>query len=298
MSHGFAAQTERAARVCQTCKSRKKRCDKVTPTCGYCAKRGLDCVYESSDQGSEASSDPNRTYEQRITDTEERCNLYTVLLLPSLISSRSIVGEHPTLNESVARNVRCFFERIGLSPYQACERFLQNFQRWLQVIAPHRLRQATATYPHATTRADVSVLLLAMCLVTMRTHAGPSVPTSANHATVYVAVKTLYAQVQALIQTSMSLVQAGVIISAYEYASGRIDSAYISIGVNIRMARAVSMDTAHIEITAREDGASSLAVEKWNVWWAIIVLERFVSSLLVNFHFTKTLLICPKIHFA
>ncbi|KAF4930627.1 hypothetical protein CGCVW01_v000803 [Colletotrichum viniferum] len=34
-----------AAQVCLTCKARKKKCDKLLPSCGYCGRKGLRCRY-------------------------------------------------------------------------------------------------------------------------------------------------------------------------------------------------------------------------------------------------------------
>jgi Fungal Zn(2)-Cys(6) binuclear cluster domain len=35
-----------AKQVCSTCKTRKKGCDKQLPSCGYCSKRNLRCIYD------------------------------------------------------------------------------------------------------------------------------------------------------------------------------------------------------------------------------------------------------------
>jgi hypothetical protein len=37
----------RGITACQKCRSRKTRCDNQRPSCGYCAKLGVSCLYES-----------------------------------------------------------------------------------------------------------------------------------------------------------------------------------------------------------------------------------------------------------
>ncbi|KAF4438153.1 hypothetical protein F53441_12845 [Fusarium austroafricanum] len=89
-------------------------------------------------------------------------------------------------------------------------------------------------------------------------------------------VKTLYAQVQAAMQTSTALVQAGVIISAYEYASGQIDAAYISIAACIRMAQVLGINVAYNNLADSQEQMRRQAMGHWNLWWSTIILERFI----------------------
>ncbi|TDZ20131.1 Transcription factor gsfR2 [Colletotrichum orbiculare MAFF 240422] len=42
---GGRCMASHAAQVCLTCKSRKKKCDKALPGCGYCLRKNLSCRY-------------------------------------------------------------------------------------------------------------------------------------------------------------------------------------------------------------------------------------------------------------
>jgi hypothetical protein len=179
-----------------------------------------------------------------------------------------------TLDKTMSYHMHYLYKVVGQSPLEAGKRFLENFQRWLPIIAPRRLHELIELSERGLPGADVSVLLLSICLVTMRSGgdlAGPFV----HHTAVHVAVKTLYAQVQASMHANTALVRAGVIISAYEYASGQIDSASISIAACIRMAQVIGIGIAYDRLGAVQEETRLQAMADWNLWWSIIVLERF-----------------------
>ncbi|KAL7759185.1 hypothetical protein ACKLNR_011612 [Fusarium oxysporum f. sp. zingiberi] len=248
---------QRAPRVCRICKAKKKACGKELPTCSYCFKRGFDCVYED-----ESDTPP-------ISDNvAEVLKPWSLTLFPMSISTT-------TLDRTMAYHLHYFYKVVGQSPLQAGKRFLDNFQRWLPVIAPRRLDEYIELSKRGLVGADVSILLLSICLVTLRS-GGDLADPLVHHTAVHTTVKTLYAQVQAMMHASASLVQAGIILSAYEYASGQIDSAFISIAACIRMAQVVGVDTAYNRLGAVQEEARLQATSEWNLWWSTIVLERFI----------------------
>ncbi|KAF5715486.1 hypothetical protein FGLOB1_3019 [Fusarium globosum] len=266
--------SQRAPRVCRICRIKKKACGKELPTCSYCFKRGFDCVYES-----ESDTSP-------INDVvAEVFKPWSLTLFPMSISTA-------TLDRTMAYHMQYLHKAVGQSPLQAGQRFLDNFQRWLPIIAPRRLHEHIELSEQGLPGADVSILLLSICLVTLRSGGDlddPFLHSSAVHAT----VKTLYAQVQAITHASIALVQAGVVLSAYEYASGQIDSAYISIAACIRMAQVVDVDTAYEKLGATQEETRLQATSEWNLWWSIIVLERFILLEHSNTGRRNPIAICP-----
>jgi hypothetical protein len=46
--HGNIANAGAEALACVTCRSRKLKCDRVTPVCSRCAKANIECVYPES----------------------------------------------------------------------------------------------------------------------------------------------------------------------------------------------------------------------------------------------------------
>jgi hypothetical protein len=247
---------QRAPRVCRICKIKKKACGKELPVCSYCFKRGFDCVYENESDTPKHSDSGGEVFKP-----------WSLTLFPMSISTA-------TLDKTMSYHMHYLYKVVGQSPLEAGKRFLENFQRWLPIIAPRRLHELIELSERGLPGADVSVLLLSICLVTMRSGgdlAGPFV----HHTAVHVAVKTLYAQVQASMHANTALVRAGVIISAYEYASGQIDSASISIAACIRMAQVIGIGIAYDRLGAVQEETRLQAMADWNLWWSIIVLERF-----------------------
>ncbi|KAF5982128.1 hypothetical protein FCOIX_3892 [Fusarium coicis] len=248
---------QRASRVCRICKAKKKACGKELPTCSYCFKRGFDCIYDTESDTPPMSDDVAEVFKP-----------WSLTLFPMAVSTA-------TLDRTMAYHMHYLYRVVGQSPLQAGKRFLDNFQRWLPIIAPRHLHEHIDLSERGLPGADVSVLLLAICLVTVRSGGDLGDPLF-HHSAVHVTVKTLYAQVQAMMHASVALIQAGVILSAYEYASCQIDSAYISIAACIRMAQVVGVDTACKKLGAVQEETRLQATSEWNLWWSIIVLERFI----------------------
>ncbi|KAF5723465.1 hypothetical protein FMUND_1789 [Fusarium mundagurra] len=266
---------QRAPRVCWICKAKKKACGKELPTCSYCFKRGFDCVYDTESDTPPISDDVAEVFKP-----------WSLTLFPMTVSTT-------TLDRTMAYHMHYMYRVVGQSPLQAGKRFLDNFQRWLPIIAPRRLHENIELSERGLPGADVSVLLLSICLVTLRSGGDLDDP-FLHHSAVHVTVKTLYAQVQAIMHASIALVQAGLIISAYEYASSQIDSAYISIAACIRMAQVVGIDAVYEKLGAVQEETRLQATSEWNLWWSIIVLERFI---LLEYNSTERrdpIAVCPS----
>ncbi|KAI1140225.1 hypothetical protein F5Y05DRAFT_377590 [Hypoxylon sp. FL0543] len=276
-----------AQRVCSTCKLRKKGCDKKLPVCGYCAKRGLQCTYHDNDSGILFGPAPSKDgivamslpawQRQRLSLSEGTPNLVASLLQPGLFNAPLLAGGLSPIDETVFQQVCSIYQSLRLTFHEASTRFFQNFQSWLPIITPERLYPAIVAAEYRTPSADLSILLLSICLVTTRPHDDTSTQAT-GPAALYVLVKMLYAQVQAIVQATTLLTQAGLIISAYEYASSQLDSAYVSIGACARMGQTIGIDKAGLRLAETHTDAESRlkAMEQWNLWWGIIILERFI----------------------
>ncbi|KAI1418488.1 hypothetical protein F5Y13DRAFT_196297 [Hypoxylon sp. FL1857] len=279
---------DHAQRVCSTCKQRKKGCDKKLPICGYCAKRGLSCNYYDNDSGILFGPAPSKDgvvgislpawQRQRLSQAEGTSNFITPLLQLGPFNTPLLpISGLSTIDETVYQHVRSIYQSLRLTFHEASTRFFQNFQNWLPIITPERLYQAIVAAECRIPSADLSILLLSICLVTTRLHDEAPIQAT-GPASLYVLIKTLYAQVQAMTQASTLLTQAGLVVSAYEYASGQLDSAYVSIGACARMGHTIGIDNAGDRLAeSHADAESRLDVmEQWNLWWGIIILERFI----------------------
>ncbi|KAH8807428.1 hypothetical protein F5884DRAFT_789231 [Xylogone sp. PMI_703] len=273
----------RVLRVCSICKARKKGCDKLLPSCTYCFKRGFICSYDDDHgpglppyKGSTPDTDLSIPQPPWFFDGKVVNDKSALLLQLSPLSALTFTGDLSTVNQILSQQVRHIFQLVQLTPCEAGRRFVKNFQNWLPIVAPEQLKETIHLAEREMPAADVSVLLLSICLVTMHPHiellGGIMRPTA-----LYMVVRMFYTQVQTVFQASAALVQAGLIISAYEYASGRLDSAHISIGACARMAQIVGI---YEPVTNKDllvgTAPWSKEIGRRNLWWAIIILERFI----------------------
>lgn len=215
----------------------------------------------------------------------------------SIYQMLSVGGGGSThLEELLNREVTRVFQAGRLSLLDVAQRFFKGFHKWLPVVSPGRFHQvaaaatanggagggnAGAPSTPSPPPADFSLLMLAMCLVTLPpAPEGAASPDPAQQAvqpeSLYLTVKVLFAQTQAVMCASTVLAQTGLIIAAYEYACQKLNAAYISIGTCVRTAHALALDKtgAGVGMQHMEPAQQLRQREDWNVWWGVVILER------------------------
>ncbi|RAH59684.1 hypothetical protein BO85DRAFT_417041 [Aspergillus piperis CBS 112811] len=254
---------ERASHVCLTCKSRKKGCDKQLPTCGYCAKRNLPCRY----QGSPVAEEP-------VADAITQIEINAILL-----QMVSLFGP-PSENMSTAPrrtwyHVCRIIQLADLSLQEISRRYFSNFHIWLPIVSYEVFEESLARYnsPSRSPPVDFSVLVLGMCLVTLQpskfnTHITPH--------SLYSTMKMLFAEAQSIMCASTYLIQAGLLIAAYEYANGRPEAAHITMGSVAKSAFVTGLADSSSWQTNEASIISSESLERLNLWWGVIILERLI----------------------
>ena len=278
------SENQRASQVCNTCKARKKRCDKYLPDCGYCTKRGLDCRYtklplfRSTDA---AAGRDSTTWQWRMTGIatdRDVASGFKSDVSPLMASLYDFLrtDERVALSELLYYQVSRVIQLANLSLRDVTDRFFEGFHRWLPVISPQNFCKTIIDLHEGAPNPDFSILLLAMCLIILRPLPSTLPKSTICLKSLYVTVRLSFAQVQAVICASTTLVQAGILIAAYDYACGRPELAYISIGTCARMSGVAGFDRG--EARSKEvqlDAESTLRVlEERNVWWGIIFIER------------------------
>ncbi|KAF2101801.1 hypothetical protein NA57DRAFT_73242 [Rhizodiscina lignyota] len=247
--------TKRAVRVCYLCKVRKKACDKELPRCGYCIRRGLDCFYD--DRIPATSGDIGQANAQGILTVAKR---------PT------------TLGEAVYLQVCHILRSTGRSILEISEQFFESFHHQFPIVSAIRFYENAVEAQCGSPPACFSILILAICLITLRPPEGVDVTIGPKD--VYLTAKALFAQVQAVTHASTALLQAGILISTFEFASGLSEAAYVSIGICARMSQILGLNG----VENRRDGAPSysksaiILLEERNIWWAVMILERVIIS--------------------
>ncbi|KAJ6136269.1 hypothetical protein N7512_001429 [Penicillium capsulatum] len=255
---------ERAPRVCATCKARKKGCDKILPRCGYCTQRHLVCIYDDA-------PDPRRT-------PGDSWSAASVGSSPPNLFLHSLPSHTQMPLDGVLHTHVSHVLHISQLPLaEVSGRYFDSFHHWLPVISRELLHGVSSMHGDGYPPADYSLLLLALCLVTL--NPSDDITTQAmSPQTLYLEVRMLFTQVQAMINTSTRLVQTGLLLAAYEYASGNPHAAYISIGTCARIASVLGIDKSGWKYERSESDLTSAlhSFECQNIWWGMIVLERCV----------------------
>ncbi|KAG9784272.1 hypothetical protein KCU88_g2853, partial [Aureobasidium melanogenum] len=280
-------EAERAPRACQTCKARKRGCDKRLPDCGYCSRRGLVCRYDTPELNGRGAAwvmytctpGPSQVLTGGSLSLPAPSPRSAASSWQSLFGCTSLATSRAALDGTVHAEVARLLSPWDLSDL-IDERALGNLDRCLPVVSP-QLLCATATEARLAAQpppADFSLLLLAIRLLVL-----PPRPACPGHEAssdeIYQFIKILLAQVQAVAGVSTRLVQAALLACAYEHASDRRDAACVSIAACARMALVLGIDQDPEprlkSLLAHEESASVQGVlEGWNVWWGIVILER------------------------
>ena len=286
------AQAHQAPQVCHTCKTRKKGCDKKLPRCGYCTSRNIRCKYDklASSGSGNASSLGNEIFRSwnpaKTIDRNATVNAATPTGRPAVAAS--VLEPQPasgmectSLTETVWTLLRRDLASFKLSLTSLLDKFSEGINSWLPIISLEQLRNTLHDHDKPPF-PDVSVLLLAMLLLTVQPQSPHSHTTPADLKRLYRRVRSHFSDVQTELCASVHLIQAGCLIATYEHACGRHDSAYTSIGLCSRMCHVAGLDQ-HKE-AARSTYADLKLLEKRNTWWGVIILERWV--LLDHLHMT------------
>lgn len=150
--------------------------------------------------------------------------------------------------------------------------YFQGVHRWIPIVSRRRFQNDLINF-RAPPCADFSVLLLSICLIT--SYATPASPPVVDQETMYLITKRLFAQVQAYIPSSIRLIQAGILISVFEFGHARLDAASISIGTCARMGYAIGLHKTLQKFEEPEDELRAEAEEGRNVWWRVVICERY-----------------------
>ena len=157
----------------------------------------------------------------------------------------------------------------------ALSRFFLYVHTWMPFISKKRLYDLYLTEYHRS-RPDVVLLLLAIRLITELPPVSPKNPRTP----LYKATKHFYLDVEGSSSFSVLVLQAGVLLALYEVGHGVYPAAYLSIGAAARYAYALG-------INSNENGGTKKVLtiveveERRRVWWAIVILDRFVLIYLI-----------------
>ncbi|KAL2800624.1 hypothetical protein BJX66DRAFT_291193 [Aspergillus keveii] len=279
------AQRPHPKHACETCKTRKKKCNKGVPSCSYCIQKDLECRYvplrPRRVYGTPSTGDSSHTATYREGIGAEPVNdrtLSDTARLQVAVPRHTIYRSHFESLDDVHIEVQKTIQSTGEFVDDLTSLYFRTLHVHLPIISRVRFQRSfLATGSGSAPGPDFSILLLAICL-------NSYIPSSVRRVQergvagitrqrLYLSTKALLAQVHGSIQQpSVPLIQATLLLAMYEYASGKADVALATVAACARMAYAAGIHTSRRDIV---DAPTRLeAQEAWNTWWGIVVCER------------------------
>ncbi|KAJ5988431.1 hypothetical protein N7481_003641 [Penicillium waksmanii] len=289
--------TSHALASCFPCRRSKRRCDKNLPTCQLCIRKGLKCSYPRrrgqrsasparSIQGSDHGVDPNSPYggpvvatrgtgsqHQSVWPSSSPFAVTTAIsfLAPNIFREARL--EIPRLTVSIPDEV-AFHIGNNQQVQQAAGKFFQT--AWLPIVSRKRYLAAILN-PLSPSRRPIALLALCMKLCCLPVHddEGP------RRTSLYQFVKKFYSEVESTQDLCVEVLQAAILIAIFEIGDAIYPAAYLTVGICARYGIAMGLD----KINKGRMGGQHIRIGSWmeieerrRAWWAILTLDRFVTS--------------------
>lgn len=287
--------TSYALASCFFCCRSKRRCDKNLPTCQLCIKKGLKCSYPHRHSqraapppcgvhGSESGNDSNSAHAepviaqgsnvsqfQPVLCTSFAVNAAISFLAPDLFREAGL--EIPRLDLGIPDEVSL---HIGDSQQvlETASRFFQ--MTWMPIVSRKR-HLAAVLNPLSPSRRPTVLLHLCMklCYLPVNDDEGR------KRTSLYRSIKKFYSEVESTGDLCVQVLQAAIFIAVFEIGDAIYPAAYLTVGGCACYGIAMGLDKINKTRLGGEHNrtASWMEIEeKRRVWWAILNLDRSVTS--------------------
>lgn len=283
---------------CFSCRRSKRRCDKNLPTCQLCVQKGLKCSYPR--RRGQRSASPTRSEQESDYGTGSNPP-YTPDIVPKNTPSQHTSPYSPPpfavttaisfLAPDIFREARLEIPRLDLSipdevvfhigdNHQIRETASKFFQTaWVPIVSRKRYLAAILN-PLSPSRRLTALLALCMKLCCPSNDGE-----SPKKATLYQIVKKFYSDVESTQEMCVEVLQAAVLIAIFEIGDAIYPAAYLTVGGCARYGIAMGLD----KINKDRMGGEYHRMLPWmeieerrRAWWAILTLDRFVTSCLIS----------------
>jgi hypothetical protein len=151
-------------------------------------------------------------------------------------------------------------------------KFFEHIHLWMPFVSKKRFYDLYLQSSFQS-RPDVVLLLLSLKLITTLPPTSPRNPRTP----LYHAAKHFYLEVEGSSIFSITVLQAGVLLALYELGHAIYPAAFLSIGACARYAHALGINVSRM-LHTRKVLTLVEVEERRRVWWAIVILDRFVHT--------------------
>ncbi|KAF7951643.1 hypothetical protein EAE96_006944 [Botrytis aclada] len=277
-----ADQLPTSEQVCISCRIRKKKCDRLLPQCSGCLRRDLICEYSTPEQTRNSVSAPSSTFTQAWHNTEisvnhdqsyaQSINFSAMLFLDPYILQQGQIDIPHQPGSSIPVHILHLLGDIT-SIHLCVAEFFSHDQTWVSFFSkPRFYSYHLPSQPTIPNRPETILLLLSIKLITTFPPTNPRNPQTS----LYQAIKHYCLEVENSNVPSLPILQAEILIAVYEMGHGIYPAAYLSIGACARYAYALGIN-CNKRLNVRRVLTMVEVEERRRVWWAIVILDRFIS---------------------
>ncbi|OPB47156.1 Zn2Cys6 transcriptional regulator [Trichoderma guizhouense] len=281
--------------ACLACRDSKRRCDRAIPQCKGCLQKRIVCDYpyrrkkrerkspsttnavvsptsglltdQASATAETSQASPDYDNFHLVPSHSAGANFLTERFLdPEAFTSAQLKVPEPDIDYLITKDVSDLVGDVA-NIKAISDQFFSSVQEWMPIVSKTQfLANLVSWLTHK--RAELFFLILAMKLSCEQV-SGPRTP-------LYQITKYLQFRIEHSGALSLQVIQASVLIAIYEMGHGIYPSAFLSISECARYATALGIDKS---ILCRDlNGVSRNELEeRRRVWWAILVLDRFLN---------------------
>ncbi|KAL2060622.1 hypothetical protein VTL71DRAFT_9263 [Oculimacula yallundae] len=252
-----------AAKACISCRDRKRKCDRVTPSCSLCRRLGRRCRYEAKilDRADTTALSPtSRVHFPKDIPLSAPPSFDSNAFLKSSVDTA--ITEKLALATGALSDVR-----------SVAAKYFESIHLWFPVLSEHNYYEhlpITFTQPCA----EYSLLSLSMALIV-------SIPsekeTRETFSSLYMLVKSSIAIVEAANIHSLRVVQSRLLVSLFEVGHAIEPAAFMSLGTTARAAAAIGLNQALDGYAGTNEETITDSELELRIWWGIVMLDRWYT---------------------
>ncbi|KAL5089157.1 hypothetical protein Trisim1_006010 [Trichoderma cf. simile WF8] len=252
-----------ASQACVPCREKKRKCSRELPACSLCRRNRRRCSYPlKAVTPTTGSADSSGMQEQEEFPALFFLDFYTFTQRKDIISTPK-----PTLSEN-------YYKQLGSREQlrSDIDTYFASVHVFFPIVSKLRIYRVL--------NGDVNILDPDMVILSlaMKMHCQPRTEYDLVRTEMYALVKQGCLEAEQNNVFSVKLLQAFLLVALYEIGNAIYPATYLTIGHCARLGYAMGI---HNRLNAPQMFSQPVswaeAEERRRVWWAVILLDRFVN---------------------